>query len=137
MNPVVVVDTNILFAALLNSRSRTRELLFADKGLTFACPRFLLVELFKHKERIVAATQLSEDDLLEALNALLARVHFVDEAIIPLGTWLEARRLCCEIDVKDTPFVALTIHLNARLWTEDQELKSGLRERKFGLFFEP
>jgi predicted nucleic acid-binding protein len=137
MNPAVVVDTNILFAALVGSRSRIRELLFTEKGLNFSCPRFLFVELFKHKERIVAATQLSEDELLDALNALLARVHFVDEATIPIGTWLEARRLCHGIDEKDAPFIALTIHLNARLWTEDTELKNGLRAKDFRLFFDP
>ena len=137
MKAPVIVDTNILFAALVSSRSRIREILFTEKELDFSCPRFLFVELFKHKERILAATELSEDDLLDALNALLARVHFVDEATIPLGTWLEARRLCHGIDEKDTPFIALTIHLNARLWTEDAELKAGLRAKNFNLFFEP
>ena len=137
MNSSVVVDTNVLFAALVSSRSRIREFLFTEKELDFSCPRFLFVELFKHKQRIMAATELSEDELLDALNAMLARVHFVDEAIIPIGTWLEARRLCHDIDEKDAPFIALTIHLNARLWTEDAELKAGLRAKGFSLFFEP
>ena len=137
MNPSVIVDTNILFAALVSSRSRLREILFTANELSFSCPRFLFVELFKHKERILAATELSEDELLDALNVLLSRVHFVEEATIPLGTWLEARRLCHDIDEKDTPFVALTLHLNARLWTDDAELKSGLRGKDFNLFFEP
>lgn len=115
MHPSVVVDTNILFAALVGSRFRIREFLFTEKARNFSCPRFLFVELFKHKERIVAATELSEEELLDALNALRARVHFVDEATIPIGTWLEARRLGHGIDEKDAPFVALTIHLSARL----------------------
>lgn len=137
MNPPVIVDTNILFAALISSRSRIREILFTQDNLHFSCPRFLFVELFKHKERILKATELSEDDLLDALNALLARVHFVDEATVSVGTWLEARRLCSGVDEKDTPFVALTIHQHGRLWTDDEELKSGLRAKGFNLFFEP
>jgi predicted nucleic acid-binding protein len=137
MNPSVVVDTNILFAALVASRSRIREFLFTEKEVDFSCPRFLFVELFKHKERIVAATELSEDELLDVLNAMLARVRFVEEAVIPIGIWLEARRLCHDIDEKDTPFIALTIHPNARLWTEDAELKVGLRAKGFNLFLEP
>ena len=36
-----------------------------------------------------------------------------------------------------TPLIALAIHLNARLWTEDNELKKGLRAKEFNLFFEP
>lgn len=137
MNPCVVVDTNILFAALVGAKSHIREFLFTERALDFSCPRFLFVELFKHKERIITATQLSEDELLDALNALLARVHFVDESTIPIGTWLEARRLCLDIDEKDTPFVALTIHLDARLWTGDSELRAGLRAKDFAQFFEP
>jgi predicted nucleic acid-binding protein len=108
-----------------------------EAGLSFCCPRFIFSELFKHKERIVAATDLSEEELLDALNALFARIRFIDESAIPLGVWLEARRLCSGVDEKDTPFIALTIHLNAQLWTEDDELKKGLRAKGFGLFFKP
>ena len=52
-----------------------------------------------------------------------------------MGDWLEARRLCLGVDEKDTPFVALAIHLSAPLWTEDQELKEGLHAKGFNSFF--
>ncbi|MGD0091727.1 MAG: PIN domain-containing protein [Planctomycetota bacterium] len=137
MSPAIIVDTSVLFAALVKSRSRLRDELFADLEPSFFSPRFLFVELFKHKERLVAATELSEEELLEVLNALLARIRFADECAIPLGTWLEARRLCRDIDEKDTPFVALTLHLDGKLWTEDEELKKGLRAKGFDQFSEP
>ena len=35
-----------------------------------------------------------EDELLEALHALVASLDFTDEAAIPIGTWLEAHWLC-------------------------------------------
>jgi predicted nucleic acid-binding protein len=135
--PSVVLDTNILFSALVGQNSRLRETLLAEPGLNFFSPRFVFVELFKHKERIIAATQLPEEDLLDALNALLTRIHFIDEFTISLGVWLEARRLCLGIDEKDTPFVALTIHLDGKLWTEDDDLKQGLRARGFDRFYKP
>jgi predicted nucleic acid-binding protein len=137
MNPPVVVDTNILFSALVSRRSRLREILMTEPGVGFCCPRFIFSELFKHKERIVAATALPEAELLEVLNALFARIRFVDESSISIGEWMEARRLCSGIDEKDAPFIALAIHLSARLWTEDDELKKGLTAKGFGLFFEP
>jgi len=31
----------------------------------------------------------------------------------------------------------LTLHLDARLWTDDEELKTGLRAKGFDQFFEP
>ena len=137
MNPRVVVDTNILFSALVSRHSRLREILLMESGVSFCCPRFVFSELFKHKERLLDATNLSEDELLDALNSLFAHIQFVAESAIPIGDSIEARRLCAGIDEKDTPFIAMAIHLNARLWTADDELKNGLRAKSFNLFFEP
>jgi len=54
MTPVVV-DTNVLFAALVSRRARVREALIMETVAPLFAPRFLFVELFKHKERIAAA----------------------------------------------------------------------------------
>lgn len=135
MNQPVVVDTNIFFALLLRDDTTLRKRFLTDNTAALHCPRFVFVELFKHKERIVQATELSENDLLEGLYELLARVRFVDEGSIALGTWMEARRLCRDVDPKDTPFVAMTLHLGGRLWTSDEELKAGLRAKGFDHFF--
>lgn len=62
------------------------------------------------------------------------RPGFVEEGGIAIGTWIEARRLWREVDPKDTPFVALTLHLEGRLWIGDEELKAGLRARGFDRF---
>ena len=60
----------------------------------FFAPRFLFVELFKHRDRLLAATRLPEDKLLEALNELLESLQLVEAASIPVGIWMQARRLC-------------------------------------------
>jgi predicted nucleic acid-binding protein len=133
----IVVDSSVLFSLLLRGDSASRKRFLTEPVLAFYCPRFLLVELFKHKERIAQASALNETELLDCLYELLARVHFLEEAAIPIGTWMEARRLCREVDPKDTPFVALTIHLQGRLWTNDEELRSGLRAKGCDLFFVP
>ena len=96
-----------------------------------------MVKLFKHKERISVATELPEDDLLKCLNQLLARIIFVEEGAIPIGTWMEGRRLCVDVDLKDAPFVTLTLHLDGRLWSDDAELKAGLLAKSFDRFFAP
>jgi predicted nucleic acid-binding protein len=137
VNPArIVVDTSILFSLLLRGESALRKRFLSDHTPTFYCPHFVFVELFKHKERIAQATALSESDLLECLCGLLARVHFLEEGGIPIGTWMEARRVCRDVDPKDAPFVALTLHLDGRLWTGDEELKAGLRANGFDRFFE-
>ena len=133
----LVVDTNIFFSLLLRRDTALRRRFLTDPACTFHCPRFFLVELFKHKERIAQATELSEDELLECLYELLARVHFFEEGSIPIGTWMEAHRLCRDVDPKDAPFVALTLHLDGPLWTGDDELTTGLKAKGFDRFFEP
>jgi len=80
---------------------------------------------------------LDEEELLECFHELLARLTFIEEGTIAMGTWMEARRLCREVDPKDAPFVALALHLDCLLWTGDEELKRGLRARGFDRFYEP
>ncbi len=74
---------------------------------------------------------------MEALRALMSRLEFINETNISVGVWMEAYRLCKDVDENDTPYIALTLHLDGRLWTEDAELKQALRARGFDAFFEP
>ncbi len=131
----VIVDANIAFRVLASSRGDLRSRLDATDDVRSIAPRFLFVELFKHKDRLLRAMRKSEDELLEALHALVASLDFADEAAIPIGTWLEAHRLCAPTDPKDTPYVALALHLDAELWSEDAALKTGLSARGFTRFF--
>ena len=133
----IVVDANIAFRALSRGRNDLVAMLrpagrLADS--TLHAPRFLFVELFKHKERIVQASRLPEAEIIESLHALVARIEFHNEALIPIGDWMEAYRLCSPTDEKDTAYVALALHLDATIWSEDEELKTGLRTRGFGRF---
>jgi len=133
----VIVDANIAFKCLHSGRGDLRERIGPGGHPKFFSPRFLFVELFKHKERLERASQLAESDLLAGLHTLLSQMDFVDEANIPMGTWVEAYRLCKGIDENDTAYVALSLHLEGRFWTEDKALISGLRARNFDRFFEP
>ncbi len=138
MNPrCVVVDANIAFKALATGRGDLRDRLRPGASVDFFAPRFLFVELFKHKERLALAANVKDEELLQSLHTLVSRLEFVTEANIPVGTWMEAYRLCKGVDEKDTPYVALTLHLDGRLWTHDRELKTALRAGGFERFFEP
>ncbi len=133
----VIVDANVAFKCLVSNRGDLRVRVGPGGHPSFYSPRFLFVELFKHKGRLARASQLPEKDLLEALQTLLGQLEFVNEANIPLGTWAEAYRLCRDIDEKDTAYVALTLHLEGQLWTEDDALRKALSARGFDCFFMP
>ena len=132
----VIVDTNILFAAMRSANSRLRVILDRP-DLKFYTPNFLVVEIFKHKERILRKSKASEDEIYEFLNQLLRKVQFVSEENLSLGNIIQAYKLCNEIDEKDTLFVALTLELEGELWTRDEVLKAGLIKKGFTSFFEP
>ena len=133
----VVVDANIAFGALARGRGDLRTRLASSEDGSFFAPFFVLVELYKHKERIQRQSALSEEAVLTALHELCECLTFIREAEITVGTWVEACRLTKDVDPKDTPYVALTLHPGAKLWTHDDELKLGLRAKGFDEFWEP
>jgi len=134
----VVVDTNIIFSALLREHNRYADALIKnEQGHEYFGVYFTIVELFKHKERIRQYSELSEEDTLEALYELLKQIHFLNDGIISAGSWKTAMQLVHDVDIKDVPNVALAIELNAKLWTGDEALKTSLRSKGFFDFLEP
>ncbi|MCB1086394.1 MAG: nucleotide-binding protein, PIN domain-containing protein [Verrucomicrobiae bacterium] len=133
----VVVDANIAFRALCRARGDLRASLSEGQSVDFFAPFFVFVELFKHKERIEKQSRLPEEDVLNALHELCESLNFIHESDIPVGTWMEAHRLTGDIDPKDTPYVALSLHLSASLWTYDKALEEGLRGKGFEAFWSP
>jgi predicted nucleic acid-binding protein len=95
-----------------------------------------MVELFKHKEKLLRLSTLSEDELLEVFYKLLKRINIYDEDEISPLNWKAAIDLCSNIDEKDSVFIALTLQLQGVLWTGDKKLVNGLRAKGFNLFFE-
>ncbi len=130
----IIVDTNILFSSLRSNNSKLRIVLERE-DLRFYTPNFLMVEIFKHKERILQNSKASEDEVYEILYKMLHKVTFINEDTITLGNFIEAYKLCSDIDEKDTPFVALTLELEGELWTKDDTLKRGLIKKGFSSFF--
>jgi len=63
-------------------------------------------------------------------------LKFVDEDLIPKLIWEQAFELTRHVDVDDTDFLALTIYLNATLWTGDKALYNGLKANHFNNVFD-
>ena len=133
----IIVDTNIIFSALLKEDNKyANNLIKNDSNHDFYAVYFTIVELFKHKEKIKKYSNLSDDDILEVLYELLKHLFIINDDIISIPSWKQAMQLVHDIDIKDLPNIALTIELEAKLWTNDSELKEGLRAKGFNEFFE-
>lgn len=131
----IIVDTNILFSALLKEHSKFAETLLNPEYRFFAC-EFLYIELFKSKEKLVKSSRLANDQITELLSLFLKRISFFKEDNIAKETLQQAYELCKDIDEKDSQHVALTLEKDGLLWTGDKKLMQGLKARGFDQFFE-
>ncbi|MEB3342798.1 PIN domain-containing protein [Okeania sp.] len=132
----IIVDTNILFSTLLKEKSSFSELLLNSNYDFFICEQ-VLVELFKRKEKILKASQLTEEEIIKIYQTLLKCINLYKEDLILPENLVTAYQLCQDIDETDTPHIALTIELNGLLWTGDKKLKEGLQRKGFIKLFEP
>ena len=130
----VVVDTNIVFSALMSADNTMGEILLnAGDSLQFFAPELLLEELDRYSAKLQKASRLSAHQLSESRQRVLASVTMVSEYLISEGSWRSAYALTKGVDENDTPFVALALELEARLWTGDRKLGSGLASHGRGL----
>lgn len=129
----VVVDSNVIFSALLTKNSKLRDTLL-KKNHRFYSPNYFFNEIFKYKEKILRCSKLDEVELYEYLRKILENIQFIRGEVISKENRLMAFDLCKDIDEKDTPFIALAIEIDAYVWTGDKKLKKGLEEKGFSKF---
>lgn len=89
----VVVDTNIVFSALLSESLQIREIL-SNEEIYFCAPNYLMVEIFKHKERIVEKSKVTEEVIYEFLGEIMLQVEFINEDAITIRNYMKAFQLC-------------------------------------------
>ncbi len=126
----IVLDSNIVFSALLSSDNKFKYLIYNKQFNLFSC-NFLFVEIFKHKVKIESISKLKEDELLSQFANILSRIQFIPEKLIPREIFNKAYRICKDIDEADTPFIALTMFLNAKFLTGDKKLIKALKKKEF------
>jgi predicted nucleic acid-binding protein len=130
----LVVDTNLIFSALISKSSKIRETLFESK-FVFYSPNFLITEIFTHKEKLLKSSKLNEEEFYLYLNGIIECITFVPIDFIGKESRQIAFDLCKNIDIKDTPFIALAIELDIPIWTGDKKLKTGLKIKGFNSFY--
>jgi len=126
----LIVDTNIAFSAILNSTGNIAKILFhsGPKYEFYSCD-FLKVEIALHRSKIQRLTKLTEGQVQELINLVYSKISFLDEQLLPKKDLQKAFDLIGDLDKKDLPFVALSIHLKAHLWTGDKAIYRALKKR--------
>ncbi|MEO8146958.1 MAG: PIN domain-containing protein [Bacteroidia bacterium] len=132
----IIIDTNIIFSALLNTNGTIGDLLFNSYNhFEFYSCSYMRYEIEKHREKLKRISKLSDTELEEARFKIFDQINFINEELIPAKTWLAAEEITKEIDIDDSDFVALTKYLKGYLWTGDKELYNGLTKKNFKSVF--
>ncbi len=121
----VVLDTNILFSALIRD-STTRKLILEYEGM-FLFPEYIFEEAEKHKEDIVLKSGMRIDEFNRILSLILRKVIIVpSELLEPYRQ--EAYEIVKDIDVNDVLFVACALaYKESVIWSNDAKLKEQSR----------
>ena len=128
----VVVDTNIVFSALVSSSGTIPEIIIAPfSHFKFYTSEYLFEELENHKIKLQKASRLTEKEINKAKTELFKYINIISLEIIPQEIWQTAEELTFDIDPDDIPFVALSIFLDAYLWTGDKVLYNRLKNKGF------
>jgi predicted nucleic acid-binding protein len=124
----IIVDTNIAFSAILNTKSIIGDLILnSDTIFQFWSCHYLLLEIDKHWDKLKQISKLDDNDLHESQRLVYKKISFIDEEQIPKIHRLQAFDLVKDIDLNDIVFVALNESQKSILWTGDKALINGLR----------
>ena len=112
----LVIDSNILFAALLKE-SGTSDILF--KHVLYA-PEFIFEEFRKYKDYLKGKTKRNEENFNEMFELFERNVILIPKKEIE--PFMEkAKRI--SPDEKDIVYLALALKLKCALWSNDKYLK--------------
>jgi len=123
-----VIDTNIIFSALLKN-SAARKIILSDTFDLFV-PEFSFTEIIKYEEVILKKSGMAKDNL--ELLLLLLQSHI---SVIPFKKIFdfleEAEKEMEKIDIKDAPFIALALKLKIPIWSNDLHFKKQRKVKSF------
>lgn len=132
----IVVDANIVFSALLNTKGKIGDILINhQRQFDFIAPDFLRMEISKYHNKLSKISGLAIKEILESEFQIFKSLKFISEEQISQTSWNKAIELVRDIDEKDAVYVALTIEFECNLWSGDKKLMNGLSKKLFDKFY--
>lgn len=103
------------------------DLVLNSEGIfSFCAPSILIDELSKHQSKLCVISGYSIDEFEHLKRIFFRKITFFDLEVISSDVWASALGLTFDVDEDDTPFFALSIALEAQLWTGDKKLLQAL-----------
>ncbi len=124
---IVIVDSNIIFSALLSKNNHYAQKIFKAEH-TYTTVNFLISEIFDHKEKIIKFSKLNGGEFKEHFELLFAHLRLIPDTDISFHNYYSAYQIVSKADVKNIAFVALAMELRAQLWTNDKPIRQAILE---------
>lgn len=126
----IIVDTNIIFSALLSPDGKISDLLLnSAEVFEFYSPLFILEELENHNTKLLKISGFSQKELDFIKYIIFKKIELIDLEFIQESTFEKAIELTKNVDEFDAPFIALALELDAPLWSGDKKLINGLSKK--------
>jgi len=118
----IVLDSNILFSALIKD-SKTRRIILEYDGL-FLFPQYIFEEMEEHMDELLQKSKLPKQDFNALLSILLKKVAIVpNEVLLPHKK--KAMDIVKNIDKDDALFIACALaYSESVIWSNDKKLKT-------------
>ncbi len=99
----VVVDTNIVFSAILNTNSKISRIILQPKSrLNLYSTNQLEYELAAHWDKLKKISKYPDIKLQLASSLIISRIRFINVELIPAKLFIKAEKLTSKIDIDDT-----------------------------------
>ncbi len=112
------------------------DVLLGQNYLIYA-PQFLIVELFKHKERILKRSKSGANDLCDWLDVIIQKIDFVRNESVSNKNFYKAYTICADVDPKDITYLDLAIELKSPFWTKDKPIITAIQQSGIIELFTP
>ena len=117
----IVVDANIIIAALFGSRATL--IILTAQNYSFYAPQYIIKEIRKHKEAICKEARKMPEDFANENNPLLKYVTIVNESDY-VHYMNKAEEIMKQRDIKDATYIATALRINANfIWTNDKDFR--------------
>jgi len=121
----IVIDSNILFSALIRD-SMTRKIILNYDGF-FLFPSYIFIEMEKHIDELLEKACMNRVDFDKLLHIILRKVLIVPASVMNAYKD-EALGIIKDIDIDDTLFIACALaYPGSVIWSDDAVLKSQIR----------
>ena len=117
----IVLDSNVLFSALIRDSTTRRLILEYDDSFLF--PSYIFEEMEEHKDELIVKSKMSDEEFNKLLNILLKKVLLVP--VESLKAYKEkAVGIVKNIDKDDAIFIACALaYPESIIWSDDKKLK--------------